>query len=148
MKQSIFTTLAVFLVVQGTTALPQGSTEDLKPCGEAFYYPDKYTCYPGNFLCPILDGVPTLKCGEDCYLPSMYGCSNGELVYPPPSASASTSAAPSSSSAASTCEETPTVQHLSSPPYENYFYSDCHSANQVVVTSPQPDSNLTIIGPR
>ena len=40
------------------------------------------------------------------------------------------------------------TQHLSDPPYENYFYSDCHVAAQVVVTSPQPDSNPTIIGPR
>ncbi|KAF2101396.1 glycogen debranching enzyme [Rhizodiscina lignyota] len=38
---------------------------------------------------------------------------------------------------------------LSDPPYENYFYSDCRNiSSQVVVTSPQPDSNLTIIGPR
>jgi hypothetical protein len=37
---------------------------------------------------------------------------------------------------------------LSSPPYENYFYSDCHAASQVVLTSPKSDSNLTIIGPR
>jgi hypothetical protein len=41
-----------------------------------------------------------------------------------------------------------TTQHLTDPPYQNYFYSDCHSASQVVVTSPLPDSNLTIIGPR
>lgn len=38
--------------------------------------------------------------------------------------------------------------HLSSPPYDNYFLSDCHSSGQVVVTSPLSDSNLTIIGPR
>lgn len=44
------------------------------------------------------------------------------------------------------CPET--NQQLSDPPYENYFYSDCHSASQVVVTSPLEDSNLTIIGPR
>ncbi|KAI5458985.1 hypothetical protein BGZ63DRAFT_426299 [Mariannaea sp. PMI_226] len=41
-----------------------------------------------------------------------------------------------------------TTQHLSDPPYENYFYSDCHVDAQTVVTSPLPDSNLTIIGPR
>lgn len=41
-----------------------------------------------------------------------------------------------------------TTQHLSDPPYENYFYSDCHVDAQVVVTSPLPDSNLSIIGPR
>lgn len=40
------------------------------------------------------------------------------------------------------------TQHLSDPPYENYFYSDCHSDTQAVVTSPLPDSNLSIIGPR
>lgn len=43
---------------------------------------------------------------------------------------------------------TVTTQHLSDPPYENYFYSDCNVDAQVVVTSPLPDSNLTIIGPR
>lgn len=40
------------------------------------------------------------------------------------------------------------TQHLSDPPYENYFYSDCNVDTQAVVTSPLPDSNLTIIGPR
>lgn len=40
------------------------------------------------------------------------------------------------------------TQHLTDPPYENYFYSDCNVDAQVVVTSPLPDSNLTIIGPR
>ncbi|KAL6242100.1 hypothetical protein RBB50_011012 [Rhinocladiella similis] len=40
------------------------------------------------------------------------------------------------------------TQHLSDPPYENYFYSDCQSDSQVVVTSPLTDSNLSIIGPR
>jgi len=38
--------------------------------------------------------------------------------------------------------------HLRSPPYENYFISDCRSAGQVVVTSPLEESDLTIIGPR
>ena len=49
-------------------------------------------------------------------------------------------------SSASSCKVT--TQHLSDPPYQNYFYSDCDSATQVVVTSPLPDSNLSIIGPR
>jgi hypothetical protein len=40
------------------------------------------------------------------------------------------------------------TQHLSSTPYENFFYSDCHAASQVVVTSPRPGSNLSIISPR
>ncbi|KAM4067637.1 putative lipoprotein [Hirsutella rhossiliensis] len=46
----------------------------------------------------------------------------------------------------STCERR--VQHLADPPYQNYFYSDCHVDAQAVVTSPLPDSNLTIISPR
>lgn len=46
------------------------------------------------------------------------------------------------------CTGAPTILHLSDPPRENYFYSDCHGASQVVVTSPLPDSNLTIVGPR
>lgn len=54
----------------------------------------------------------------------------------------------SNSSAGATCSDAATTLHLSDPPYENYFYSDCHAASQVVVTSPLPDSNLTIIGPR
>lgn len=41
-----------------------------------------------------------------------------------------------------------TTQYLSDPPYDNYFYSDCNVDAQVVVTSPLPDSNLSIIGPR
>ncbi|KAF4966822.1 hypothetical protein FSARC_5537 [Fusarium sarcochroum] len=39
-------------------------------------------------------------------------------------------------------------QHLSDPPYENYFFSDCNTDAQVVVTSPLPDSNLSLIIPR
>ncbi|KAL5359442.1 hypothetical protein BJX96DRAFT_183768 [Aspergillus floccosus] len=37
---------------------------------------------------------------------------------------------------------------LSDPPYSNYFYSDCNVDAQVVVTSPLPESNLSVIGPR
>ncbi|KAM0544404.1 hypothetical protein ACHAO7_008807 [Fusarium culmorum] len=40
------------------------------------------------------------------------------------------------------------TQQLSDPPYENYFYSDCNTDAQVVVTSPLPDSNLSMVGPR
>jgi hypothetical protein len=61
-------------------------------------------------------------------------CENSHLVYPP---------IPSDG-----CKTEATTLRLSSPPYDNYFYSDCYSSSQVVVTSPQPDSNLSIIGPR
>lgn len=37
---------------------------------------------------------------------------------------------------------------MNQPPYSNYFYSDCNGATQAVVTSPLPDSDLTLIGPR
>ncbi|EKG09248.1 glycogen debranching enzyme [Macrophomina phaseolina MS6] len=46
------------------------------------------------------------------------------------------------------CATDATYLQLSDPPYENYFYSDCNSSTQIVVTSPLPDSNLTVIGPR
>ncbi|THC97153.1 hypothetical protein EYZ11_003368 [Aspergillus tanneri] len=46
------------------------------------------------------------------------------------------------------CPEAPSTLALSDPPYENYMYSDCNVAAQVVVTSPLPNSNLTQIGPR
>jgi len=46
------------------------------------------------------------------------------------------------------CTSDPVKLHLSDPPYENYFYSDCHSSAHVVVTSPVPGSNLSVIGPR
>lgn len=47
-----------------------------------------------------------------------------------------------------TCPDRPTTQHLTDLPYENYFYSDCHVSAHAIVTTPQPESNLTIIGPR
>ena len=79
----------------------------------------------------------------------MYSCSGGHLVYPPSSTSSSATASPTvPGNNAPACSGTPTVQHLSDPPYENYFYSDCHVDAQVVVTSPGPSDNLTIIGPR
>ncbi|KAF7186258.1 hypothetical protein HII31_12333 [Pseudocercospora fuligena] len=97
----------------------------------------QYTCYDGDFLCPVLEGKPTLQCGPDCYLPEMYSCDQGKLRYPP-----------GTSGETASCSQDAVTQQLSDPPYQNYFYSDCHSATQVVVTSPLESSNLTIIGPR
>ncbi|KAE8447211.1 hypothetical protein EG329_011042 [Mollisiaceae sp. DMI_Dod_QoI] len=125
------------LLLPGLSLGQATANESLRACGEAYYHPSKYTCYDTNFLCPVLSGQPTVKCGEDCYLPSMYSCTNNHLVYPP-----------SNNNSTSQCSTEATTLHLSSPPYENYFYSDCNSATQVVVTSPLSDSNLTIIGPR
>ena len=130
--------------------------KNLRPCGEAYYLPSQYSCYNGDFLCPVLNGEALLRCGHACYRPEMYSCNDGGLTYPPTpggsgsaigSSSTASSLATSSSNSA-TCTGQPTTLHLSDPPYENYFYSDCHSASQVVLTSPLADSNLTIIGPR
>lgn len=65
----------------------------------------------------------------------MYSCNNDHLVYPP-------------EGGGNTCAEPANQFHISQPPYDNYFYSDCHTAAQVVVTSPISGSNLTLIGPR
>lgn len=126
------------------------SAEPLLPCANAFYYASRYTCYNSTFLCPILNGTPTLRCGQDCFLPDMYSCTGGHLVYPP--VSSSSSAAPAAptvpGSDVPACSAIASTQHLSDSPYENFFYSDCHVDAQVVVTSPGPRDNLTIIGPR
>lgn len=49
---------------------------------------------------------------------------------------------------AAACPDDPQRFELDDPPYTNYFISDCHSASQVVVTSPLPDSDLSVISPR
>ncbi|KAF2149042.1 carbohydrate-binding module family 52 protein [Myriangium duriaei CBS 260.36] len=134
-KSALRGALLVALQICTTTAQPADS--GLQNCGFARYHPDEYTCYDGTFLCPILNGQATQRCGPDCYSPQMYSCTNGHLVQ-----------VPLASSGDDVCADTPRTLHLSDPPYENYFFSDCHSASQVVVTSPLPDSNLTIIGPR
>lgn len=75
----------------------------------------------------------------------MYSCVDNHLVQVQ-AATGTASATGSGPSASASC--TATRFHLSDPPYEDYFLSDCNSAAQVVVTSPLPDSNLTRIGPR
>jgi hypothetical protein len=69
-----------------------------------------------------------------------YSCPNDKLIQP----------ACSNGSSLQTSDQkmNSTTFHISSPPYENYFYSDCSVAAQVVVTSPLPDSDLEVIGPR
>ncbi|RDL30331.1 Glycogen debranching enzyme [Venustampulla echinocandica] len=123
-----------------------GGTEtlSLQQCGEQFYYPSNYTCFDGNFLCPIEDRTPTLKCGGGCYLPDRYSCQDNNLVSSPTSNGQPTT----NSTTGIECNTTATRLYLSSPPYDNYFYSDCHAQSQVVVTTPLSDSNLTVIGPR
>ncbi|KAK0120403.1 hypothetical protein ONS96_010618 [Cadophora gregata f. sp. sojae] len=138
----------VILVLSGLAGLTLGqAAEELEPCGDAFYLKSKYTCYDTDFLCPVINGEPTLRCGPDCYLPEMYSCTDNHLVYSPSSTSPGTPTS-SGSVPGATCSTEATTLELDSLPYRNYFYSDCHSASQVVVTSPEPNSNLTVIGPR
>nr|GFD60459.1 hypothetical protein [Tanacetum cinerariifolium] len=45
--------------------------------------PSQYTCWGGNFLCPVLSGEATLACGGTaCYNPREYSCTNGKLGPP------------------------------------------------------------------
>ncbi len=46
------------------------------------------------------------------------------------------------------CPEEPARLHLTDGPYENYFYSDCNTAVQVVVTNPGEETDLATIEPR
>ncbi|KAI0107376.1 carbohydrate-binding module family 52 protein [Hypoxylon sp. NC0597] len=120
------------------------ANDGLLPCGDSRYSINDHTCYRGNFLCPVIHKKRTLRCGSGCYLPEEFSCDGGKLVEvqnpnlggKPPSKDAGREAC------------TPNYLHLSDPPYENYFMSDCSSASQVVVTSPLADSDLKIIGPR
>jgi hypothetical protein len=51
-------------------------------------------------------------------------------------------------SASPSCDRDPERLHLIDEPYNNYFYSDCNSASQVVITTPLSSSNLKLISPR
>ncbi|RMY99509.1 hypothetical protein D0862_07096 [Hortaea werneckii] len=150
---TILLTLLVALVAL-TIAANVPADSNLIACGDAYYLSTQYTCYDGSFLCPIQDGEPTLRCGDACYNPRRYSCSKAELTsisdHEPPTSPGinSSTSPPTNAFSPAQCSEEPTTLQLSDPPYENYFYSDCNSASQVVVTSPLSDSNLSIIGPR
>jgi hypothetical protein len=57
-------------------------------------------------------------------------------------------AAAAATTAPPPCSSNPATLHLSDSPYDNFFYSDCNTAVQVVVSSPNPNSNLTQVAPR
>ena len=46
------------------------------------------------------------------------------------------------------CSEAASRLYLQDGPYENHFYSDCHTSVHVIVTSPQSNSNLSVVKPR
>jgi len=72
-------------------------------------------------------------------LTNSVSCSNGLLL---------PSEKPKPGAPGPVCSVGATTLQLSDPPYENYFYSDCNTDAQVVITTPLPNSNLGIIGPR
>ena len=51
-------------------------------------------------------------------------------------------------SAPSPCPEAASQLYLPDGPHSNYFYSDCHSSTHVILTSPRPGDDLSIIKPR
>lgn len=139
------------ILASSALAAAQRDPTGLKDCGFARYYSAEYTCYDGDFLCPIIDGKATLRCGPDCYDPAVYSCANDRLVQGPSNTTTTIQPASNASpdnGSSTQCSSGPRILQISDPPYENYFYSDCNSATQVVLTSPLPDSNLTVIGPR
>ncbi|ERF72056.1 hypothetical protein EPUS_04974 [Endocarpon pusillum Z07020] len=111
-------------------------------CWAPFENPDltdpQSTCF-GDILCPFVDGIPTLRCDRACYQYERYACTDGRLLALDP---------PNPDSFAPRCPNQATSLHLSDPPYENYFYSDCNVDAQVVVTTPLQTSDLSIISPR
>ena len=66
----------------------------------------------------------------------MYSCNSGVL------------ASQTNSTQQGQCAEPANQFRITQEPYDNFFYSDCNTAVQVVVTSPVEGSNLTVIGPR
>jgi hypothetical protein len=68
----VLLTLSVHTTTVSSASIARETDESLLPCGDAFYIKSKYTCYDGDFLCPVVGGEPTLRCNRDCYLPEMY----------------------------------------------------------------------------
>lgn len=56
--------------------------------------------------------------------------------------------APDASFSDSPCAGAATRIRLEDGPYDNHFYSDCHTAAHVIVTSPQSGSDLNVVKPR
>ncbi|KAL8650345.1 MAG: hypothetical protein Q9210_003869 [Variospora velana] len=64
----------------GTTATTTGVYIPSQPtCGSFLYNPIASTCQ-SRFLCPIVNGTPTLLCGDSCYFASLYSCKADALV--------------------------------------------------------------------
>ncbi|KAI8205139.1 hypothetical protein K4K52_004494 [Colletotrichum sp. SAR 10_76] len=99
-----------------------------------------------DFLCPIIDSKPIFKCDLHCYFPNMYSPENDRLVHPLKESDDGLRdryICDEEASRFALCRFALCNSH-----YTKYVYSLCNFATQVVVTSPLPNNNLTIIGPR
>ncbi|KAI0155084.1 carbohydrate-binding module family 52 protein [Hypoxylon sp. FL1284] len=153
-RRSRICQLSIFIMVFAglflAILLPRGSRgsphvkDDLLPCGDSRYSINSHTCSHDAFLCPVVNKKRTVRCGSDCYLPQEYICEDGKLSRAQDLNPGHTGKQPAEDP--DPCEAS--YLHLSDPPYENYFTSDCSGASQVVVTAPLPDSDLQSISPR
>ncbi|KKY18152.1 putative glycogen debranching enzyme [Phaeomoniella chlamydospora] len=102
---------------------------------------DEEGAQSGDFQAPVKDEVSTFKCSGNAYNGFVAdSClSKTSITYP---------VCNSDSRGSSPPDPNETSFQLSDPPYENFFYSDCNVATQVVITSPLPDGNLSVISPR
>ncbi|KAI0410252.1 carbohydrate-binding module family 52 protein [Xylaria grammica] len=112
-------------------------------CGSQRYSISNETCFSSDFLYPVKDRQRMLKCGDGCYLPRDSYCSDGHIELRHGSMSTKK---PTEGNTSDFCPLS--YLHLTDPPYENYFISDCSSASQVVVSNPIADSGLRFIEPR
>ncbi|KIK57065.1 carbohydrate-binding module family 52 protein [Collybiopsis luxurians FD-317 M1] len=68
------------LVLTGLVAgVVVAQSEELLNCGSSTYFPSQYTCFDGDFLCPVLNGDIYIRCGDACYSTSQYSCSDDTL---------------------------------------------------------------------
>ena len=67
------------------------------------------------------------------------------LAYPQ---SSTTYSPPPTDDLSSPCEEAASRLYLEDGPQKNYLYSDCHTSAHVIVTTPRPDSNTSVVKPR
>ncbi|KAJ7452611.1 hypothetical protein FB451DRAFT_1374064, partial [Mycena latifolia] len=58
------------------------ASQTLDSCGSSNYDPTQYTCYEGDFLCPIVNGDVYQQCGDDCYSTTEYTCFGGDFLCP------------------------------------------------------------------
>lgn len=69
--------------VAGVSSLLLAATvraETLLSCAGQPYDASMYTCFDGDFLCPITGGVALQRCGDACYSPAAYSCNAGGML--------------------------------------------------------------------